>query len=129
MSADADKISFEACQGDMPWLALPYARRDLKEGLSKHFKVTEIPTLIVVSAQTGAVQTRQGRQHVIADPEGSQFPWKPRPFWECLESAPAIDHDGQPVPFASMRESEAIGIFFSAGWSPPCRGSVWILLW
>ena len=38
----------------MPWKALPYEDRDQKQKLSKKFKVSGIPTLVILD-QNGAV--------------------------------------------------------------------------
>merc|ERR1711937_518271 len=83
VSSDDSKSEFDSYYKEMPWLAVPFARRDVKEALSKKFKVQGIPTLVILDAE-GNIITTDGRSKVAADPQGAQFPWKPRPFQEIL---------------------------------------------
>lgn len=39
VSSDRDEEAWKEYYGEMPWLALPYADRERKAHLSKHFKV------------------------------------------------------------------------------------------
>jgi ubiquitin len=45
VSSDKDQAAFDGYLGEMPWLALPFAERGLKDALSKKFKVRGIPSL------------------------------------------------------------------------------------
>lgn len=58
----------------MPWLALPYARRDLFDVLQRQFRVESIPTLILLNS-SGQVVTGVARDKVMMDPTGVNFPW------------------------------------------------------
>ena len=51
VSSDRDEAAFNEYHGEMTFLALPYAQRDAKEALSKHFKVSGIPSLVFVDAE------------------------------------------------------------------------------
>lgn len=62
----------------MPWLALPYSERKVKNQLSSMFEVDGIPTLVVLD-ENGKTITTNGRAAVSHDPEGKEFPWKPKP--------------------------------------------------
>lgn len=42
-----------------------------------------IPTLVVLD-QDGSMITADGREEVGGDPEGKNFPWKPKPLAELL---------------------------------------------
>jgi len=42
-SSDRDEDAFKEYSGDMPWLALPYSKREFKEELSSMFGVSGIP--------------------------------------------------------------------------------------
>lgn len=74
VSSDKDESSFDEYFGTMPWLALPYAERARKEALSAYFGVQSIPTLAMVDTQ-GRILTTEARNAVVADPEGSRYPW------------------------------------------------------
>merc|ERR1712190_160026 len=83
VSSDRDESSFGEYYGEMPWAALPYSRRDLKDALSKQFKVQGIPSLAIIDGE-GKTITTDGRSAVMKDPKGKDFPWKPKPFSEVI---------------------------------------------
>jgi len=124
-SSDRDEDAFDEYFGEMPWTALPFCDRGLKNKLSKKFKVNGIPAFVIVDAATGELVTSDGRGGVSKDPKGEQFPWAPRTFSEVMESGSGtvMNKDGGTTPFSELRENcDAIGIYFSAHWCPPCRG-------
>lgn len=49
ISSDSDEASFKNYFQEMPWLALPFDKRDEKAELSRYFEVSGIPTLVVLS--------------------------------------------------------------------------------
>lgn len=77
-SSDRDEPSFKEYFGEMPWLALPYSERAAKEKLSKVFGVDGIPSFHIIE-HDGTVINNSGRGAVGGDPEGSDFPWHPKP--------------------------------------------------
>merc|ERR1712159_739902 len=77
-SSDRDEASFNEYFGEMPWLALKYEDRELKEKLSKIFGVNGIPSLHIIE-HDGTVINNSGRGAVGGDPEGAEFPWHPKP--------------------------------------------------
>ena len=48
-SSDRDQAAFDEYYGEMPWLALPFSDRDRKAALSKRFKVSGIPMLVLLN--------------------------------------------------------------------------------
>merc|ERR1711988_10913 len=77
-SSDRDEGSFKEYFREMPWLALPYSERELKEKLSKIFNVEGIPSFHIIE-HDGTVINNNGRGAVGGDPEGLEFPWYPKP--------------------------------------------------
>jgi len=75
VSSDRDQTSFEDYYKEMPWLALPFAEREVKEELANKYSVRGIPTLILINAKTGETTRADGRAAIAGDPEGAQFPW------------------------------------------------------
>ena len=121
-SSDNDEAAFKEYFGEMPWKALPYSARDLKAKLSKKYKVQGIPSFVIVDAETGELCTTNGREGVSKGAAGlASFPWKPKPFWEVLVGD-VVDNKGNTTSCESLKELDAIGIYFSAHWCPPCRG-------
>ncbi|KAJ1634760.1 thioredoxin-like-domain-containing protein [Pavlovales sp. CCMP2436] len=81
VSSDRDESSFDSYYAEHPWLALPYAARDLKTALSKKFKVQGIPTFVLLDANAKTL-TVDGRETIGEDPEG--FPWAKKDLLELL---------------------------------------------
>jgi len=122
VSSDRDEAAFQEYFAEMPWLALPYAERDLKAKLSKKYKVSGIPTFVVLDGATGETITVDGRENVSEDPTGKQLPWKPPTFWEALGTDFLKGVDGETVDVEELQgEGKVIGLYFSAHWCPPCR--------
>jgi len=119
VSSDRDDEAFQEYFKEMPWLALPYSDRAKKDALSKKFKVSGIPMLVILDAD-GKVITKDGRQAVSEDPSGAEFPWKPKTLQEVLNDAKIIS-DGQVLKGETLF-GKVFAFYFSAHWCPPCRG-------
>jgi len=123
VSSDRDESSFDGYYAEQPWVTLPYAARDLKAKLSKKYKVSGIPSFVVVDGATGETITKDGREAVSSDPTGENLPWKPPTIWEALGDEVLDGTDGDTVEISELRkEAKYIGLYFSAHWCPPCRG-------
>lgn len=123
VSSDRDEQSFKDYYGEQPWLALPYGARDIKDKLSKKYKVQGIPSLVILDGATGATITTEGREAVAGDPTGKEFPWTPPTFWDALGTEFLQGTDGDTVEVDELKgKGKYIGLYFSAHWCPPCRG-------
>jgi len=118
VSSDRDENSFTEYFRDMPWLALPYSDRDRKATLSSKFKVRGIPTLVILD-EDGSLITKNGRNSVMSDKDGEEFPWRPKPITELLGSE-FLGKEGM-VGRPGI-EGKTLGVYFSAHWCGPCRG-------
>lgn len=78
VSSDQDEKAFNEYLAEMPWCALPFAKREEKEQLSGKFGVRGIPTFVIVD-KNGKTITTDGRARVSGDKEASEFPWYPKP--------------------------------------------------
>jgi nucleoredoxin len=122
VSSDRDEDSFKSYHGEQPWLAVPFARRDVKNALSKKYKVQGIPSFVIIDGETGETITTDGRGAVSEDPTGKAFPWKPPTFFEAVGSEFLTGTEGDTVSLADIQEeSKYIGLYFSAHWCPPCK--------
>mmetsp|Transcript_20257 Transcript_20257/g.36762 ORF Transcript_20257/g.36762 Transcript_20257/m.36762 type:complete len:155 (+) Transcript_20257:58-522(+) len=81
ISSDKEEGAFKEYFSQMPWLALPYKERELKESLGGQFRVRGIPTLIILDEEANVIR-KDGREAVSDDPTGEEFPWTPDPG-EC----------------------------------------------
>jgi nucleoredoxin len=121
VSSDKDEKAFEEYYAEMPWVAVPYSRREKKDFLNKKFKVQGIPTFVILD-KDGAVVTTDARGSVSEDPEGANFPWKPKTVAEVLEAVTVQNKEGKTYPLSSLKGQSVVGLYFSAHWCPPCRG-------
>lgn len=76
LSSDRDEEAFNEYLGEMPWIALPFEDRQRKQQLSTAFKVSGIPTLVIMNDKFRVINNN-GRSAVVTDPEG--FPWALKP--------------------------------------------------
>jgi len=123
VSSDRDEAAFSEYFGEQPWLALPFSARDKKNELSKKYKVSGIPTLVLLNGATGELITKDGRAAIMEDPQGENFPWTPptlNELWESLGES-FLGQGGAAVPRSSL-EGKKLALYFSAHWCPPCRG-------
>lgn len=74
-----------------------------------------VPTLVLVDASTGHVITNNGREHVLDDPEGKKFPWKPRACADVLSEGSLISSCGRIINYCDLKDIIK-GIYFSAHW-------------
>uniref|UniRef100_M4C1B3 protein-disulfide reductase n=1 Tax=Hyaloperonospora arabidopsidis (strain Emoy2) TaxID=559515 RepID=M4C1B3_HYAAE len=63
VSSDKEEAKFTEYYNEMPWIALPYARRDLKLKLCEKFGVKTVPTLIFFN-ENGDVVEQEGRDFI-----------------------------------------------------------------
>merc|ERR1711920_913124 len=121
VSSDRDEAAFAEYFGEMPWLALPYAKRELKAKLSKKFKVNGIPTLVIIDSD-GKTITADGREAIDSDPAGQSFPWKPATLEEALGDE-VLQADGESLEVKEIRDNaDVLALYFSAHWCPPLQG-------
>jgi nucleoredoxin len=66
VSSDSDQASFDDYFGTMPWVALPFEHRDLKQKLGEKYGVRGIPSFIVLDA-AGNVKDASARGTVSSN--------------------------------------------------------------
>mmetsp|Transcript_14442 Transcript_14442/g.25247 ORF Transcript_14442/g.25247 Transcript_14442/m.25247 type:complete len:153 (-) Transcript_14442:172-630(-) len=63
ISSDQSESDFRQYFSEMPWTAVPYGARNIKEKLSQLYGVQGIPTLVVLD-ENGKLLTKNGRGQV-----------------------------------------------------------------
>lgn len=89
-SSDQDDAAFKDYFSSMPWLALPYEKRELKEELAKKYKCNGIPYLVFLDAKTLETITTNGRGGVTGKTFVEDFPYHPKPMYDVSESMDGI---------------------------------------
>ena len=93
VSSDKSPQEFAEYYGTMPWLAIPQGDKR-KEALSKRFGVRGIPSFVLIDANTGETISDNARGSVSNDPEGANFPWRPKPLVDmCAEGPEGINEE------------------------------------
>merc|ERR1719456_20944 len=108
VSSDRDEAAFKEYYAEQPWLALPYDKRELKESLSKKFKVRGIPSVVILDPATGEVITTDGRAAISGDPKGLEMPWKPPTFEEITKGAMVVNKEGKEVPLSEATQGKTV---------------------
>ena len=123
-SSDRDAKSFDEYYGEQPWLALPFDEDEIKDKLSSKYKVSGIPSFVILD-QDGKTITTEGQRAVSSDPTGEKYPWVPPTKEEKGQMTLAlldglVDKSGATYGKEKLA-GKAIGLYFSAHWCPPCR--------
>jgi nucleoredoxin len=88
VSSDRDEGSFQEYYGEMPWLALPYEKRQVKEQLSDTFGVEGIPSFVLLDKDRSTITTN-GRGAIMGSLE--DFPWYPKPIANVAEGVDGLN--------------------------------------
>jgi len=122
VSGDRDEAAFTEYFAEMPWVSLPFADRDRESALSKKFKVSGIPSVVILDGVTGELITTDGKAAISGDPTGEEMPWRPKSLDELLNGALISKPGGEPTDAKTFLAGKVFAFYFSAHWCPPCKG-------
>ena len=61
--------------------------------------------------------TKDGRSLVRDDPEGEEFPWKPKEFLDIISTGDFVNKEDDTKSWETIaKESDILGLYFSAHW-------------
>jgi len=92
-SSDENDTTFNQYYNEMPWLALPFAERTLKNQLAQKYRCQGIPYLVVLDGKTGEEITTNGRSAVSGENFIENFPWYPKEMYDISESMDGIEQN------------------------------------
>jgi len=92
VSSDKDMGQFREYFATMPWLAIPPGDKR-KAALSSRFEVEGIPALVLLDGATGETINANGRGAVGGDPEGEEFPWRPKALNDMASGADGLNDE------------------------------------
>jgi nucleoredoxin len=88
VSSDRDEKGFDEYYAEMPWAAMPFKERALKEELSDYFKVEGIPSLVILDKDRSVISTN-GRGAIMGDL--ADFPFYPKPVADLAAGPDGIN--------------------------------------
>ena len=120
VSLDRSESDFNDYVSKMPWKCVPFStsNSDLRTKLAVKYGAQGIPHLVVVGDETQdrKVITSDGTSEVQTDPNGDNFPWKPKSFSEIWPSQ-ILTKNG--LVDSSTLNDKHLMLYFSAHWCPP----------
>ena len=79
VSGDRSEQEFAGYYQKMPWLAVPInVAQQVYQKLSPMYKVRGIPHMVFLDGEDASIYTLEGRDKVLRDPYGLEYPYKPR---------------------------------------------------
>ncbi|ROT84310.1 putative nucleoredoxin-like isoform X1 [Penaeus vannamei] len=93
----------------------PHLKRHSASALVRQYRVSAIPSLVLLDSRSGRVITKAGREMVSSDPEALTFPWRPRALGDLLAATSLVDPQGQVVAYDAIKDAYK-SLYFSAHW-------------
>lgn len=116
-SMDRTGAEYQSYTSDMPWWCLPHESPVMGK-LANMYGAEGIPHLVVLD-KDGTVLQQDGVGEVSIDPQGANFPWRPKALVELLPKE-YITTDSVRKPMSDLKDKYLM-LYFSAHWCPPCK--------
>ena len=82
--------------------------------LTKKFRIQGIPSLVLIDGITGKLISNDGRNNILDDPEGTSFPWYPKPLSDILQGE--LKLESKEIDCQQALHGKVKGLYFSAHW-------------
>jgi nucleoredoxin len=116
-SMDKTDAEYNSYTSDMPWYCLPHTSPVMGK-LANQYGAQGIPHLVVLD-KDGTVLQQDGVGEVSIDPEGTNFPWRPKPLVDLLPKE-YLTTDNKRRPMSEL-DDKYLMLYMSAHWCPPCK--------
>jgi len=117
ISSDKDEGAFNNYYSTMPWLALPYPDRAMQIRLALQYKLNGFRSaVVVVDPKTGETLNKYGREAIMTDPDGEDFPWrrKEQEFWDLFQGELYYAGQTDPLECSELKvPNKYLGIYFT----------------
>jgi nucleoredoxin len=116
-SMDRTVEEYKSYSDEMPWWCLPHESPAMGK-LASLYGASGIPHLVILD-RDGSVLIQDGVGNVSIDPDGTNFPWRPKPLVELLPLH--YTRDGSNRLAVADLDNKYLMLYFSAHWCPPCK--------
>ena len=82
ISSDSSEDEFKSYFKEMPWLAIPFDDKSMKDSCFEKYKVDGYPTLVLINAESGEVISNDGTT-LIEECGAEGFPFSEKRIEEC----------------------------------------------
>lgn len=115
-SSDQGQTDFDSYFKEMPWCAVPYKFRELKNELSTKFNVRGIPSLIILDGEANIIN-ESGRGAV----QNLEYPFAPPTFEDCI-AGPLLNKSGETVQYSDVVNGKNhVAVYFGQNVAEPCK--------
>ena len=90
------------------------ATQRILEALRRRYRYHRLPSLILVDSMSGRLITDIGRQCVLNDLEGNNFPWSQPSLSSILNNGGPLLYGTQSVDSQQKLEGKLTGLYFSS---------------
>jgi nucleoredoxin len=111
-SMDKTTAEYENYTSDMPWYCLPHESPVMGK-LANQYGAQGIPHLVVLD-KDGTVLQQDGVGEVSIDPEGSNFPWRPKALVDLIPNE-YLTTDNKRRPMSEL-DDKYLMLYMSAHW-------------
>lgn len=118
-SRDQSESDYLQVVHGMPWWCLPYPQSPLVRKLASYYECRGIPHLVVLD-KDATVILHDGVDAVTKDPNGKEFPWRPKHLVDLLPATYIASDKTTRRPMSEL-QSKYLMLYFSAYWCSPCR--------
>lgn len=74
VTGDRSEADFQSYYDHMPWMAVPFASKEVRDALNQRWEVSGIPNVVMISPE-GELLNEDALEMIYPDTTGQAFPW------------------------------------------------------